>query len=1011
MNRRLVRGGMTSLVVLALAVGVSRRTTDRLAPSPAPAAAPQDPLLPRDAAQYPDLARAFATYRVHEAQDARGIDMSGLQYSSRTTASGGLRFVAGGVSFETRAVALKAADRTVQAGPGTLSKPAFGVTRIDRGDVVEEYVFENRRVEQLFRIPRPVGPGALTVYASVDTDLGGDVIEVPAGNQGWVEYPLQDGGLAFCDRDGAKKVAYHGAVAVDAVGKKQALQPKWEGGMIALHVPESFMKTAVYPVVVDPWLELNFSGSGGGVSITAGVSQTPAMAIDGGGNPFLAWAEQVDVNNFEIYFRYFNGFSWFSLGGSDAAGGVSANPGNSTNPSIAIGPDGSIFIAWQDDTSSNQEIYLRSYDGATNSWVELKESAHGTHGLSASIGESRNPSCAFMQITVPSTGVQRVIPVVAWEDTSSGTLSIHLAAYFPGDEGRTNDTSNDPAMGPIPLALDENFPKIDEGWYGFGTPGTGPGNSYDFFSSGGLSGTPIGAISVRPKLVVKRLGAVWNAWVAWEDTRNNNSEIYSRRYVVPSDALYDRQTIRHPGLNFPVFTGRNLLGGATAGWAATGAGSDTLGGISNSATPSLNVSLAVDAAGKAYVAWEEQLSLTDSDVFESDSTGGAAFTGPTNVSNTAPLPPLTISRSSNASIAVDGSNVYVAWVDDQVGNTEIYVRRRPVAGGAWTEIGFNAFSASINPASTQPVTGVSGTFSASLFPVVQTNGSPVVAWQDFSTGNFEIFLKRFYENEPRKLRQTTPAGAAPVAFGGQTGTATIELRGTLFTENVNRRTRMEVEIKPVSSPFVGTLIQTSGDILALQYDANQESLVEAVISFTGVVNTSYHWRARTVNDLGQTSAWITAGANDDALPDFSVSASPGVPPGAPTGLTLVEVVGGVQAQWTAPVGGADTYVLAQSTTAGLASTGAGSVVANTALTTAIDGSVVAGTTYFYSVAAIRGGLQGPFSVPEATIAFVGGGVAAAGTADSVDKARCGLMGGEALLLLGAAALLRRRRRR
>jgi hypothetical protein len=1012
MNRRLVVGGMTSAVVLALAIGLLQRT-DRPAPASrdrASGVVRQDPILPAEAKDHPELSRAFATYRLHEESDAEGIRYRGIRYSGRASRSGFL-FQAEGFFLETSLVGVVAGDREVAVGPGTVTRPSFGVARIDRGNVIEEYAFDNRRVEQLFRIPQPLGPGGLTLRSSVRSDLGGPVIEVPRYGSGWRETPLLDGGLAFCDAAGTKKLAYHGAVAIDATGRRQELDAHWTGGEIALHVPESFLAHAAYPVVIDPWLELNFSASGGGMSNTANHSQTPAMAIDGGGNPYIAWSEQIDVNNFEIYFRYWNGFSWFGLAASDTGGGVSLNPGNSTNPSIALDTDGSIYIAWQDDTSSNLEIYLKKYDITKGQWIELDHSADPTHGLSQSIGESTYPSVAVMQVFIPSTNLPVTVPVVAWQDTSSGTTAIHLAAYFPGDPGRENDTANDPGPGPgIPLAFDENFPVIDEGWYGFGTTASAIGNSFDFFVQG-LSSTPIGRVSERPKLAMTRIAGVWHAFVAWQDTRNNNYEIYSRHYVVPTLASYDRQTIRFPGKVFPIFTGDNMLAAGVRSWAATGAGSDAGAGISTASatTPSLNPSIAVDPAGTVYVAWEEQQSATNSEVFESDCTLGGAFTGPTNVSNTAPLPPSTISRSSNASIAVDGSFVYVAWVDDQVTNTEIYVRRRAVGGGAWTEIGFNAFSASIDLASTQPVTGISKTFSASLFPQIKSNGSPVVVWQDFANANFDIYVRRFFENEPRRMRQTGPLGAPVINFGGLSGSATIELRGTLFTEDPLRRTRMEVEVKPIGSPFVGTLIQTSGDVTT--YDVNQESTVEAVVSFTGVVNTQYHWRVRTVNDLGQYSSWISAGSNVDGQTDFGVSASPGVPPAAPTNLTLTAQVTGVQAQWTPPVGGADSYILLQSQIPGQASTGGGTLVGSPVPPSQFDATVSSGNTYFYSVAAVRGGLTGPFSLPEATILFTSAvSGATPPPADEVNKKRCGLMGGEALLALAAIALFRRRRR-
>ena len=928
---------------IALAVGiVAVRSADR-------------PDAPRRAAADPE-ARARATFRVSEAEIPVGIEARGETYRAEVTGDG-LRFEAGGFSVALRATGIEQGGAFVTCVPGAAERPAFGRAEIDRGALVEEYVFENRRVEQLFHIPEPPGAGALRVRVAVDSDLGGPVTTVERGSSTWRETPLWKGGLLFHDAAGRRKLAYHSAVAIDAAGKRQELTPRYQGGEIVLEVPEAFMADAEFPLTVDPWLELDLSASGGGISDNTGVSQTPAVAIEGGGNPYVAWADDT-TGDFEIYVRYFNGFEWFDLAGSSTGGGISNNDGDSYNPSIFLSTAGDIMVAWEDDTSGNIEIYCRMWTTAGQSWSSLAGSASGG-GVSSNPGVSKNPAVVGIQSVVPSTAggpgalVQNV-PFIAWEDsTLPGSTEIMGAFFFQGDPGSV-----------IPF-----FPPIPAGWYGLET--------FSSLNHDNISATGTG-VSERPSATVDGTG---RPVVAWQDTDNLNFEIYAKRYS--------------PGGVINIATG-------TGAWAGIN-GSDTGGGISNTAgagTFSVEASITSLPAGTdLFVAWTESDATGNTEILASQNLG-AGWAGLGTVSNGTPGSSILPSIGVGAPFGGNPPRPMVAWQENESGNFEIFVKS--YTGAGWAEVGMNDGSASFAvPPST--LGGVSDTFGGSWSPALQVAGfrSGVVVWQDWADGTFDIFVRRFYENEPTLLNQATTAVIQPddIAVGQNVMQSTIFLRGTPFSEDTTRQVKIQVEVRPVGSPFVAAPTGESG---LVPVNAVTGIGPEVAIPFTGLVNTGYHWRARTVDDIGNASAWISFGNNLDGVLDFGVVTAPPAPPSAPSGLVATGGPLQISLTWSAPTGSPTSYDVMRAAVSG----GPYTQIANVGGTSYVDTGLPQGATFFYVVFARNGAGQSATSSNEASATTLIGV-----SPPTPKKDRCGMLGLEALALLGLLAAARRRRRR
>ncbi|MEZ5989707.1 MAG: hypothetical protein R3F30_11380 [Planctomycetota bacterium] len=109
------------------------------------------------------------------------------------------------------------------------------------GNFVEAYDLGRDGIEQSFVLPtRPAGQGDLVVAGRLRTPL-------LAEDRGWAHAPI-----AFVDEAGVDVLGYGAAFAVDAAGDRVALDTRKAGDRIELRVPEAWLETATFPVVVDP---------------------------------------------------------------------------------------------------------------------------------------------------------------------------------------------------------------------------------------------------------------------------------------------------------------------------------------------------------------------------------------------------------------------------------------------------------------------------------------------------------------------------------------------------------------------------------------------------------------------------------------------------------------------------------------------------------------------------------------------------------------------------------------
>jgi hypothetical protein len=218
------------------------------------------------------------------------------------------------------------------------------------------------------------------------------------------------------------------------------------------------------------------SASGGGISDNSGDSRIPLIVIAPDDTPYIAWQDDSSGDD-EIYVRRWNGSNWEEVGTSSASGGgISGNSGQSRVPSMAIAPDGTLYITWQDDSSGDEEIYVRRWNGSY--WEEVGAGSASGGGISDSSGRSHYPSVA-----IAPDGT----PYVAWDDNSDGDWEIYVRRW--------------------------------NGSY-WEEVGTGSASGGGISGNNGTSGEP--SVAIAP-------GST--PYVAWYDRSEGDEEIYVRRWV------------------------------------------------------------------------------------------------------------------------------------------------------------------------------------------------------------------------------------------------------------------------------------------------------------------------------------------------------------------------------------------------------------------------------------------------------------------------------------------------
>jgi len=327
------------------------------------------------------------------------------------------------------------------------------------------------------------------------------------------------------------------------------------------------------------WVEVGAgSASGGGVSATATISQSPWLEAAPDGSVYLAWHEE-NGGGYDIYVRRWNGSAWAEVGaGSAAGGGISKTAGISQWPSVGIAPGGAVYVAWEEATAADKEIYVRRWDG--NSWLEVGAGSASGGGISNNSGDSGRPFLA-----IDETGA----PLIGWSDDTPGDTEIYVRRYngsswveIGGSASGGGVSNNAGASRPPVLGVDSSgaifvtWPDDSGGqfnifvrrWDGNAWVEVGAGSA----AGGGISGT--GEVSLAPHVAVAPDDTVY---IIWYERLGTNTDILIRRWN-------------------------------GSFWVEVGVGSATGGGISNTQGVSSLPTVTITGANMPVVAWTDNTS-------------------------------------------------------------------------------------------------------------------------------------------------------------------------------------------------------------------------------------------------------------------------------------------------------------------------------------------------------------------------------------------------------------------
>jgi len=157
------------------------------------------------------------------------------------------------------------------------------------------------------------------------------------------------------------------------------------------------------------WVNSNaepYDGSNANVSMKKGYFSSPSLSIDSSGNPYIAW-EDWSSENPEIYLVKWNGKYWINMEGQPYDGenaNISNNSGYSSFPSLVLDFLGNPCIAWQ-DTSFNiygiMEICYIRWNGFY--WTNAQGQAYNKNNIKVSKNKfGRLPSLALDSSDLPN---------------------------------------------------------------------------------------------------------------------------------------------------------------------------------------------------------------------------------------------------------------------------------------------------------------------------------------------------------------------------------------------------------------------------------------------------------------------------------------------------------------------------------------------------------------------------------------------------------------------------------
>jgi hypothetical protein len=414
---------------------------------------------------------------------------------------------------------------------------------------------------------------------------------------------------------------------------------------------------------------------------------------------------------------------------------------NSVRPVIAGDGAGALGVAYMDLRNGEADVYFARSTNDGMSW-----SADVRLDTDPMTNDSVNPQLAWSG--------DRVVAV--WSDfrTSDNYREVFVnvsntdGASFAASDVRANAGTNDAfnvrvvANGSTIVAVWEELLPDRSRQIHFARSATGT-----TWTRGRLDHAPAGTVASSPAIT---LGGANEVFVAWHDNRARAS---------------------NPAALTDVWFNRSNDGGATWQPSDTRMDTDPAGAHS-----SQNASIAADASGRVYVAWQDVRTGRSFDIYARVSADGGRTFGPRDVR----LDTTAFDQDSiNPTVlTLSGMRAVVIWQDNRWGRPNIYASTTRDGGMTWS-------------GSDVQVMGGRGRSTAIDIAAAATGDTVFVAWADDRDGRLDIYAN--YSNDggntfqPEDVRLDT--GSLPGAADSETPAifATGGARPTAHVVWVDRR--------------------------------------------------------------------------------------------------------------------------------------------------------------------------------------------------------------------------------
>jgi len=471
------------------------------------------------------------------------------------------------------------------------------------------------------------------------------------------------------------------------------------------------------------------------ISNSINSSTAPQIQIDSAGNLHVAWMDYATAK-YNICYTVFNGSSWSTPVNSSVTNGCSSNP------QIQLDFSGNPHVMWCD----NYDILYSKLSGS--SWSTPVNISHNT-------GNSY-----YHQIQIDSAGN----PHAVWRDDSDGNSDI-LYSKFTGSSWSTPvNISHDSGYSEKPQIKIDSSGSLHVVW-----ENSVPGN-YDIFYSK-FSGS---SWLAKPVNISRNTGNSYshqiqidssgNPHVVWRDYTPGNQDIYYSKsdgsiWSIPENISHDSGNSENPQIQI------DSSGNPHVVWVTSTNGNDEIfysefdgsrWGFKydiishNSLSKPLDTPLIeLDASNKPNIAWLNNAAPNCAACY----VGFSRWNG--NYWQTLPNPSQSTTKIQNYDFKIRKSDniPFIAWSGSPTGATAALITKWNPAlnsgAGGWSKMDGTAGYDMIS--TNDSVGKISLDF--------DLNGNPIVAWEDASTGNGDIYVSRYSPAATSTIKWTKMDGS------------------------------------------------------------------------------------------------------------------------------------------------------------------------------------------------------------------------------------------------------------